>query len=202
MACCLLGWLGRLSGFGGSAALALLAAAACGAGLQQRQRLLERDRLRRYVGRQRGVDAVVTHVGSIAPILHHHRATLVGMIAQRASGIGAEAALAGHDRLAVVRMLADFARQRQESERAVKIDVLGGYAFGQARALGLLAVDLFAELQIGAEAAGAQRDFKPSRRISAELLVGRSVGPGRKLPRIAAFRIIGAADEAAEPAEL
>ena len=65
-----------------------------GARVEQRQRLFQRDRLRRHVGGQRGVDAVVADIGTIAAVLHHHRAALVGMLAERAAGIGAEAAFA------------------------------------------------------------------------------------------------------------
>ena len=54
--------------------------------------------------------------------------------------VGAEAADAGEDRLAVFGMLADLARQRQQAERALEIDVVGREPFGQAGALGLLAV--------------------------------------------------------------
>ena len=133
---------------------------------------------------QRGVDAVMADIGAVAALLDHHRATLVGMVAERAAGIGAEAAAfagielllgdqrdraiepdvehvvagleigvglavldvgaeaadAGQDRLAVLRMLADLARQRQQAERALEVDVVGGEPLGHAGALGLLAV--------------------------------------------------------------
>ena len=54
--------------------------------------------------------------------------------------VGAEAADAGQDRFAVLGMLADLARQRQQAERAVEIDVVGLTALRQAGALGLLAL--------------------------------------------------------------
>ena len=74
----------------------LAAGAARGARVEQADGLLERDGLRRHVGRQRGVDAVMADIGAVAAVLDHDRAALVGMIAERAAGIGAEAAaLAG-----------------------------------------------------------------------------------------------------------
>ena len=42
--------------------------------------------------RQRGVDAVVADIGSVAAVLGDDRAALVGMLAERPAGIGAEAA--------------------------------------------------------------------------------------------------------------
>src|SRR5262245_40304547 len=228
---------------------ALLAAAARASRLDQPDRLLERDRIHRHVGRERGVDAVVVHVRPVASVLHHDRAALVGMIAERPPGIGAEAAPArplgallldqrhravepdaehvvacgeigvglavldigpeaadaGDDRLAVVGMLADLARQRKQPERAREIKVIGRETLRQAGALGLLALDRFAELQIWAEAARAQRHLETAVRIFTQLLdaVGavRAVAGG-ELARIAALRIVRAADEAAELAEL
>src|SRR5262249_15383713 len=230
----------------------LLAAAARGARVDQPHRLLQRDGVGRHVGRQRGVDAIVADIWTIATVLDHDRPALVGMIAERAAGVGAEAPLAwalglllldqghravepdrehvvavrevgvglavlhvgteaadaGQDRLAVVGMLADLARQREEAERAGEIDVVGRHALGQAGAVGLLALDRLAELQIRPEAAGAQRHLETGRRILAELLhaaVRRAVGAGGELAGVAARwlgAIVAAADEAAEPAEL
>ena len=79
--------------------------------------------------------------------------------------VGAEAADAGDDRLAVFGMLADLARQRQQCRaRDSRSTSSGGSALRQAGALGLLAVYGLAELDIGPEAAGAQRDFEAARR--------------------------------------
>src|SRR5262249_10789648 len=113
----------------------------------------------------------------------------------------------GKEGLAVVGMLADLARERKQSERAVEIDVVGGEALRQAGALGLLAFGRFAELDVWPEAARAQRHFQPARRVLAELFhpaVGSAVGAvaGRELARVAALGVIGAADETAEFAEL
>src|SRR5262249_22035612 len=118
-----------------------------------------------------------------------------------------EATDAGNDRLAVVGMLADLARERKQSERAVEVDIVGGEAFRQAGALGLLAFGCFPELNVRPEGARPQRPFEPARRVLAELFhpaVGSAVGAvaGRELARIAALGVIGAADEAAEFAEL
>src|SRR5262249_34514261 len=113
---------------------------------------------------------------------------------------------AREDRLAVVGMLADLARQRKQSQRLVEIDVVGRHPFRDAGTLGLFALDRLAELQIGPEPAGPQRHFEAGCRILAELLhaaVGAAVAVARrKLAGVAAFRIVGAADEAAELAEL
>ena len=70
--------------------------------------------------------------------------------------IRSEAADAGDDRLAVFRMAADFARQREKLECMLEIDVVGDRSLRQAGALGLFAVlDSLAELHIGTEAAAA-----------------------------------------------
>ena len=73
---------------------ALAAAGAFGARGDQAERLLERDRLRRLVARQRRVDAVMGDVRPVAAFLHQDRAALVGVVAERAAGIAAEAARA------------------------------------------------------------------------------------------------------------
>ena len=72
------------------------AAAALGAGVDQRRRLVERDGLRRLVVRQVGVDAVVADVGAVAAVLGDDHAALLRMLAELLAGVGAEAAaLAG-----------------------------------------------------------------------------------------------------------
>src|SRR5439155_8041381 len=121
--------------------------------------------------------------------------------------IRAEAADARHDRLAALGMATDFARQREQAERAGEIDILGCESLRQAGALGFRAVGGLAELHVGAEAARAQRDFEAGNGVLAELLQagiggGIGTGAGRELARIAALGIIGTADEAAELAEL
>src|SRR6185503_1990790 len=125
--------------------------------------------------------------------------------------VGPEAADAGDDRLAVLRVDADFARQREQRQRLFQVDVVGRNAFRQAGALGLLdllfllallrlrRLDLLAELQIGAETAAAQRDLETGLRVLAQHL-GRDRARSARahLPREVAFRIVRAADEGAE----
>src|SRR5262245_22487422 len=115
--------------------------------------------------------------------------------------IRTEAADAGNDGRAVSRMLADLARQREQPKRAVEIDVVRIDPLRQAGPFRLFTVDPFAELQVRPETAGTQRNVEPARRILAELLhaaVGSAVRtvPGHELARIAAFRIVAAADKA------
>src|SRR5262245_29240976 len=117
----------RAAGIGAEAALARALGLLL---LDQRDRAVEPDGEHVVAVREVGVGLAVLHVG-------------------------AEAADAGQDRLAVVGMLADLARQREQAERAGEIDVVGRQPLGQAGALGLLALDRLAELQIGAEAARA-----------------------------------------------
>src|SRR5712672_420936 len=173
----------RLGAARGLAARARRSAGLGGAGVQELDRLRQRDLIGRDVARQRRVDAGIAHIGAVAAVLGHDR-TAFRVIADRASGIGAEAALArtlgdllgdqgdgaveadaedlvdilhigvglavqhigseaadaGLDGLAVLRMEADLARQRQELERQLEVDGGGLGALGQSGALGLLAV--------------------------------------------------------------
>src|SRR5262249_44798000 len=119
--------------------------------------------------------------------------------------IGSEPANAGADRLAILGMAAHFARQRKQSERALQIDLIRRGSFRQPSAARFLAIDRFAKLQIGAEATAAQRHFEARLWILAEDLgadIGRTIGRDRERPRVAAFRITGAADKSAELAQL
>src|ERR1041385_7408870 len=115
-----------------------------------------------------------------------------------------EAADPGDDGLAVLRDLADLARQREELQGLVEIDVLDGPALRNARALRLLAFVLrgLTELQIGPETAGLDRNIEACFRILAQHLVGSRCPIGGELASEIAFRIVGAADKRAEPAEL
>ncbi len=96
------------------------------------------------------------------------------------------------------------ARQRQQLQRVVEVDGVGIDAFGDGGALRLLLLRAFAELHVGPEPAGAQRDGQPRLGIVAEqLAVGRGgfrrpVGRLRELARVAAVGIARAADEGAE----
>src|SRR5262249_7491921 len=67
-----------------------------GTRLDQAHGLLERDLVRVLVIRDGGVDAVVGHVGPVAPLLDQDRRATLRMVTERAARIGAEAAaLAG-----------------------------------------------------------------------------------------------------------
>src|SRR5262249_8291704 len=119
--------------------------------------------------------------------------------------VGTEAADAGEDGLACFRMTPDFARQREQAERAVDIDIVGRNPARDSRALGLLALDRLAELDVGAEAAAAQRPFKSRGRILAQALVAVfrvAFARHRERAGEAALGIVRAADEGAEPPEL
>ena len=98
--------------------------------------------------------------------------------------VGSETADAGADRLAVLGVAADFARQRQERERALEIDLVGRRCLSAGRrASASRRLVSLAELQIGAEAAAAHRDVEAGCRIHAELFgadVGRAVGRRRQ----------------------
>src|SRR5262249_36499815 len=116
-----------------------------------------------------------------------------------------EAADAGEDRLAGFRMAPEFARQREQAERAVEVDVVKGNAARNASALRLLAVDGFAELHGGPKPAAAQRHFKSGGGIFAQALVAVfriALAGHRERAREAALGIIRAADEGAKLAEL
>src|SRR5262249_10371443 len=108
--------------------------------------------------------------------------------------VRAETTNARNDRLAVFRRQSDFARQRQKDQRFFEINVFGRNAFWNTRALRLLdllflfallgfwRLDLFAELQVGPEAAATQRDFEAGCRVFAQhLLALNAVGARRDL---------------------
>ena len=82
--------------------------------------------------------------------------------------IGSKTADTGADRLAVFGVTADLARQGKESKRALQIDFVGRGAFRQTGAPRFFAIDGFAKLQIGPEAAAAERYFQAGLRILAE----------------------------------
>src|SRR5271170_2843707 len=106
------GRLLRCSGLRGLAAARRLAAGPLRARGDERQSLVQRDRLRRLVAGQGGVDTVMGDVGPVAAVLHQHGAALVRMVAERAAGVAAEAA---------ARALGDFLRDQRH--RAVEADV-------------------------------------------------------------------------------
>src|SRR5208282_680195 len=65
--------------------------------------------------------------------------------------VRSEPADAGADRLAVLGMATDFARQGKQRKRAVEVDVLRRHALLQTGALRFFAVDRLAELHVGTE---------------------------------------------------
>src|SRR6185369_380540 len=89
-----------------------LAATLGGTLVDQRNGLGERDRLRRLVARDRGVNTAGRDVGAIAAVLDRDAAK-AWMLAQRLAGIGAEAAAA--------RALCNLLRNQRH--RAVEADV-------------------------------------------------------------------------------
>ena len=118
------------------------------------------------------------------------------------------AAEAGRDHLAALGMSADLARQRQQAQAPSRGPIAAAVQpLGRLERLASLA---FAELDIGPEAAVAQSDLFARVGVLAEragrigCLLGLAIaveGIGQ-LPRIAAFGIVGAADEGAVFAEL
>ena len=107
-------------------------------------------------------------------------------------------------------MDADLARQAEERERIGEVDGRRVPALGQARPLRLLAVAGLAELDIGAEAAGADRDLEAglgihaeaAGAVAAELAAIGVLARDGELAGEAALGIVRAADEGAELAEL
>ena len=113
----------------------------------------------------------------------------------------AEAADAGGDRLAGLRMFSDFARQRQQLQGQFELHVAGRHVLRDAGAPGLFALGiilLLAELDVGAEASGLHRHVEIGFRVLAEDAVGAGFAVGGQRAGVAAFRIVRAADEGAE----
>src|SRR5262245_34301233 len=120
--------------------------------------------------------------------------------------IGSKAAEARRDRLARFRVQPDLAGEREERERAGEIDTLRIVALRDRGAFRLFGAILLAELNVRSEPSGAERDVEPGLRIGAEhLAFGKrrhlAIGVG-ELARVAAVRIVGAADKGAELAHL
>ena len=119
--------------------------------------------------------------------------------------VGAEAAEARGDRLAVLGMGADGARQRQQRQSALEIDAFEIEALRDRGALRLL-LAILAKLHVGPEAATAKGDIEAGLGIGAEQLAfvaeGGLVAALGELPGEAAVGIVGAADEGAELSDL
>ena len=176
---------------------------------------LDRDTAKRRMIAERlaGIGAETAAARALGDLLgdQRHRAIepdVEHLVAGLEAGIGLlmaherpEAAEAGRDRLAGLRMLADLARQRQQLQRQFEFDVAGRHVLRNAGALRLFALGiilLLAELDIGAEPSGLHHDVEIGRRILAEDAVGAGFAVGGERTGVAAFRIVGAADEGAE----
>src|SRR5690606_11669182 len=127
----------------------------------------------------------------------------VAAVMQKERPVAADAC---RDHLACLGMFSDVARQREQRQRSFVVDRLRRPALGQARAFGTLAL---AALDIGTETAGAQRDLFAGVGVGAQHLGAVEAGLGAvlapilaELARVAAFGIVGAADEGAITTEL
>src|SRR5260221_2362237 len=125
--------------------------------------------------------------------------------------VRAETTDPGGDRITGLRMPADIARQGQEAQRSVEIDIGRRHPARQRDAFRLGAVLAFAELDIDAVGTLAQADRLVADGIDAEwfraavhCVTGFTVAGvlDRQWPRVAAIRVVRAADEGAELAEL
>src|ERR1700732_5069141 len=118
---------------------------------------------------------------------------------------GSEAAESRGDRLAGLRMPADFARQRQQLQRHLEFDVGRRDVLRNAGALRLLAfgvIFLFAELDVWPEPSGLHDDLAIGLRSLAQDSIGGCFAVGGERTGVAALRVIGAADKGAEFAGL
>src|SRR5207249_7367846 len=119
--------------------------------------------------------------------------------------VGTKPADAGGDRLAGFGMAANLTRQRQQTERCFEIDILGLYRTRQGDPLRLLAILGLAELDVVAVGALLDADRERRGRVVAERRIGAAglaFGVDAEGAGKAAFRVIRAADEGAEAAEL
>ena len=133
-------------------------------------------------------------------------------IGRAALHIRPETANPGGDRLARFRIAADLARQRQQRQRALQLDIAGRDALGQGDTLGLLFLaHRLAKLDIIAVGAFAHGDRQagagiapqfPRAAIGQAALGAVAIGRDCQRSRIAAFGIVRAADEAAIAAQL
>src|SRR5581483_5555893 len=103
-------------------------------------------------------------------------------------------------------MAADFARQRQQFQRALKLEIAGRGSLRNAGALRLLALAiilLLAKLDVGPKTAGLDGDVEAGFGILAQHAIGGGLGGvGGERSGVATFRIVRAADEGAELAGL
>src|SRR5579875_890523 len=128
--------------------------------------------------------------------------------AQRAEGIavldiGAETADAGDDRPARIGVPAELARQREQAQRAIEVDLGGAHAARKGNPFRLVLACGDAELDIMAVGALFQHDREAACRVGTERPFGGGLlAVERERTGIPAVRIIRAADERPELAEL
>src|ERR1700722_5203911 len=139
--------------------------------------------------------------GAVEPDVEHLVAGLEAGIGLLVTHEGTETAKPRGDRLAGLRMPADLARQRQQLQGEIKVDVAGRHVLRNAGALRLFALGIIlglAELDVGTEPSGLHHHFEIRHRILAEDAIGAGLAVGRERAGVAAFRIIRTADEGAE----
>src|SRR5216684_601193 len=139
--------------------------------------------------------------GSIQSDVEHLVAGLEAGIGLLMAHERAETAKTRGDRLAGLRMPADLARQRQQFQGQIEVDVGGRDVLRNAGALRLFAFRIIlglAELDIGTEPSGLHHDVEIRHRVLAEDAIGAGFAIGREWTGVTAFRVIGAADEGAE----
>src|SRR6266849_5625355 len=177
--------------------LAQALALAAAFGREQLDRLLERHRLGLDLRGQRGVDAIMTDIGTVAAAEQVDRRTVRWVIAEDAQRCRpAPAALFG---------------LRQQVQRRGEIDVDRRLALGEGHTLGLIGLVALATLNVKAVRSLAHGDGEVGGRIDAELarsggqlvaiaVLTVAVLEGER-PGVAAVGITRAADKGAELAE-
>src|SRR6476660_2616456 len=148
-------------------------------------------------------DPITAGLGRFGPFVRHGKtyASLEAGIGFPVAHERPEAAEARGDGIAGFRMPADFARQRQQFERQIEVDVGRRDVLRNARAFRLLPLGVIlglAELDIGAEPSGLDHHVETGFRVLAEDAIGAGLAVGRERAGVTALRIIGAADEGAE----
>ena len=136
-----------------------------------------------------------------------------GLVGRLVLHVGAVAADAGQDRLAGLGVRSDLARQGEQRQGRLEVDLHRAHALGQRAALrlfGALLLGGLAQLQVDPEGPLADRDRQAARRVRAQQARAGQAGLGlgvlavdhRQRAGVAAVRVVGAADEAAGLADL
>ena len=115
----------------------------------------------------------------------------------------------GHDGLAGVGVRADDAGQGKEPEGALEVDRVGGHAARQGGAFWFLFFRRLSQLHVGAVRSVPEGDGKAARWVGAEVAGTAAAGAPRRVAvghrqgrGVTAIRVVRAADEGAELAEL